>query len=286
MKRGIEFEQGMWGVKAVIGTAWSDSMLHELRENDIRELELNSGKGWKGSNVDFLEKLPELRGLRILDLTLRSVQPIHRLHDLVELGLSTYAKTPVNFHSFPNLEVCDFEWIRGSDSLFDSKLLRRLGLNRYANNRSDGFANLINLERLTLLNSSIEDLNGIVKLTALTYLSLANLKKLTSISGIDDLKNLEALEIQHCKGINSVSEVFALRKLKRLLLLDSGDIESIKGIENLTELEEFFFYESTNIVDGDISPLLNLKKLKSISFQNRRHYTHRREDFGKLYASE
>lgn len=95
---------------------------------------------------------------------------------------------------------------------------------------------------------------------------------------------LEELEIQRCKGITAISEVFKLGKLKRLLLIDLGGIASIGGIENLTELEEFLFYESTNIVDGDLSPITRLKKLSKISYQNRKHYSHRREQFGKLYA--
>jgi hypothetical protein len=38
------------------------------------------------------------------------------------------------------------------------------------------------------------------------------------------------------------------------------------------------------IVDGDLFPITKLKSLNKISYQNRRHYSHKREDFGKLYA--
>lgn len=281
--KSIEFEEGVWGAKATIRVPWNNYLLEELLKEDIKELELNQGKGWRGKHVNFLEQFPELRGLTILDLTLESVEPVHHLHKLNQLNLSTYSNGPVNFENFQNLSNCGFEWIKGSDSLFECKTLKTLGLNNYKKKSSEPFSNLVNLEKLTLLNSGIEDVDGITKLTNLTYLSVANLKKLTSLVGIKELKNLEVLEIQRCKGIESVSEIFELKKLKRLLLLDSGNIDSIHGIENLTELEAFLFYESTNIVDGDISPVLSLKNLKNISFQNRRHYTHRREDFGKLY---
>ena len=62
-----------------------------------------------------------------------------------------------------------------------------------------------------------------------------------------------------------------------------GNIESIKGIEELKELSIFLFYESTNIIDGDISPVFKLANLSKISYQNRKHYSHKREEFGKLY---
>ncbi len=45
-----------------------------------------------------------------------------------------------------------------------------------------------------------------------------------------------------------------------------------------TKLSEVVFYESTNIRDGDLSPLMK-HRLSSVSFQNRRHYSHRREQF-------
>jgi hypothetical protein len=64
-------------------------------------------------------------------------------------------------------------------------------------------------------------------------------------------------------------------------LLNIGNIETIKGIENLKDLNDFIFYESTNILDGDLYPITKLENLKKIAFQNRRHYSHKREDFLK-----
>lgn len=51
--------------------------------------------------------------------------------------------------------------------------------------------------------------------------------------------------------------------------MPEGNVESIQGIEKLTELEDFLFYESTIIVDGDLSPITCLPNFKNISFQNR-----------------
>lgn len=279
----VDFEQGKFGLKAIIKVRWEDSLLRLLLERNIRELELNIGKGWRGKSIEFLKELSQLQSLEIHDETLELIEPIHYLPNLAELELATYSDFPVDFHAFPKLENCGFEWIKGSDSLFDCKSLKGLGLNSYKKKSSEPFSNLVNLERLTLLNSPIENLNGIVKLVGLVYLSIANLGKVTSLIGIDALRDLEVLEIDRCKGISSVSEAFSLSKLKNLFLLNTGDIETLRGIENLTELEQLIFDESTNIVDGDLSPILSLKKLKKISFQNRRHYTHKREDFGKLY---
>jgi Leucine-rich repeat (LRR) protein len=263
----IEFLSGERGIKAVLHTEWRESFLDILLEKQTMELELNDGKGWFGKTIEFLKELPQLKSLIILRLPLESIEPVHYLSNLIDLQLSTYSDVPVNFDAFPKLENCGFEWIKGSESLFESKSLKRLGLNRFKKKSSQLFSKLENLERLTLLNSGLEELSGIFKLRKLMSLGLVNLSRVRSVVGIEKLVDLKELEIQRCRNINSVSELFELSNLKRLLLIDSGNIESIQGIEKLTELEEFLFYESTNIVDGDVSPIKSMKNLRTVSFQ-------------------
>ena len=283
MSSNIEFSRSTYGVKAVIKTIWKDSFLKLLLDKEVKELELSDGKGWHGKNVDFLESLPHLKSLVIIDLNIKSIDAIHHLNELTKLEIITYCKKSIDFNSFPKLTDCSFEWIKGSESLFEMSNIERLFINNYKGKSSIIFSKLVNLEELIILNSPIEDLKGISFLGNLKSLRLGNLRKITSLQGLEHLQQLEELEIQRCKGLSTVFEVFSLKSLKRLLLLDLGNIASIRGIETLSYLEEFLFYESTNIVDGDISPVLTLKNIAKISFQNRRHYTHKREDFGKPY---
>ena len=279
MKNKIALEESHSGMKATLIGSWDDNLLHLVIENNITELEINSGKGWRGENVDFLKYFPKLKSLILIDLSVRSIEGIYNLSELSKIRLITYAKTRVDFSLFPSLESCDFEWIKGSDSLFECAKLSGLGLNRYHSEDGKLFSNLNNLKFLTILNSPIKDLDGISPLLGLQHLSLTNLKNIVSLKGIDNLLNLEILEIQKCKGIRSVSEIFSLQKLRKLLLLDLGDINSFKGLERLQNLTTLMFYESTNIIDGDLSPIVRLKNLSDISFQNRKHYSHKREYF-------
>jgi len=283
MSNSIEFENGLLGTKAIIKGLWQDSYLKLLKDKNTQELELNDGKGWRGANVDFLRLLPNLKSLIIIDFTIKSIESIHTLSGLINLDISTYSKEPINFRAFPNLVECSFEWIKGSDSLFELSNIQKLFINNYNKKNSDVFSKLINLKELSILNSPIEDIQGLSLIKGLKVLRLGNLKKLASLQGIQNLQELEELEIQRCKGISTIYEVFKLNKLKRLLFIDLGNIESIKGIETLTKLNDFLFYESTNIVDGDLLPLTKLKKLIKISFQNRKHYSHKREDFWVIY---
>ena len=62
-------------------------------------------------------------------------------------------------------------------------------------------------------------------------------------------------------------------------LSNGGLIQSLGALEGLENLERFTFYETTNIVDGDLSPIFMLPNLRSVAFQERRHYSHKRADF-------
>jgi hypothetical protein len=127
----IEFEKGEYGIKATIKTVWQDSFLKLLIENEVKELELNDGKGWRGNDVNFLQWLPNLKALTIIDFDIKSIEAVHYLSELQKMDISTYCKTPINFDSFQKLTECGFEWIKGSDSLFERSSIKRLFINSY-----------------------------------------------------------------------------------------------------------------------------------------------------------
>lgn len=87
------------------------------------------------------------------------------------------------------------------------------------------------------------------------------------------------LHISTCTKIRDISPVATLNSLRELFLNTCGEIESIRPLRSLQDLEKFIFYESTNVLDGDLTPLKGLPKLKEVAFQNRRHYSHTAEDF-------
>lgn len=284
MIKGIQLENSEYGLTAVLTSCWSNEISSYLADKDVAELVLNDGKGWRGSDISFLSELPELRSLKIIDLKISSIEPIHLLHKLEELKVITYCKTEIRFSEFPYLKVCSLEWRPKATSLFDCESLKELFINRYSGKDTSSFAKLINLESLSILNAPIENLFGLRSLRKLRYLRLANLKRIQSLGGIEDLTNLEELEVHTCRSIASITEIQNLIKLRKLYLNNDGDIESLRPLDKLEHLEAVIFYESTNIVDGDLTPLLSLKNLAQVSFKNRKHYSHRREDFGVAYT--
>jgi hypothetical protein len=272
-------ELGVSGPRVTVTGPWTPAIAEYMRREGVRELYLNHARGWSGTTLDFLEAVPGLIAFSILDFTINDVAPIRRLTQLRSLELSTYCNTKVEFHRFPELERCAFYWRSGSESLFECAALRWLFLHRYAGPSSEPFARLAVLQELSIANSDLREVEHLGALRNLKFLGLYNLKKLTSLHGLEELEQLEALEVNGCKAIGRIEELAALARLRRLQLNDDGPIASLKPLQSAADLEEILFYESTNITDGDLAPLAALPRLQHISFQNRRHYSHKRENF-------
>ncbi|MBD2814526.1 hypothetical protein ID850_07045 [Xenorhabdus sp. Flor] len=278
----VTYEEGRYGVLAVVRSEWNKRIEKEILRKGCTEIEFNHAKGWKlgGDELPSLEALPDLLGISILGFNIKSIDSIHSLKKLRYLGISTYCNTPIRFENFPDLEGCSFDWRKKSDSLFECRSLKGLGLGKYPYNDLKPFQFLTKLERLTLMTSRIKSLEGIDHLKNITYLSLANLRGLTSLDGIEHLSKLENLDIDTCRKITHINQLEELENLKEVFINNCNEIESLKPLRHLKKLEKVAFVESTNIVDGDLSPLLDRKPLlTTVAFMERKHYSHNREDF-------
>jgi hypothetical protein len=275
----IQFTKSDFGVHATITGEWQDSFYDIFEKHNVKSLELNRAKGWVGKDINFLKDVEYLESFSILDFQIQSILPVHFLKRLKKIEVITYCKTALSFGAFPKLEHCAIKWRKGSESLFDCKQLKELFLDGYNQFDSDAFSALTNLEKLTIANSSIRNLDGLSKLTRLTYLRLGYLNNITSIEPINTLKRLQELEIQNCKKVASIKGVEYLSELKKILLIDMGSIDSLLPLRNIRDIQWILFYGTTNIIDGNISFLRELRKLSKISFQNRRHYTLKTTDF-------
>jgi hypothetical protein len=131
-----------------------------------------------------------------------------------------------------------------------------------------GIEKLEELQGLSLLYCRIlSDLSGIGTLRKLTGMLLANCPKVTDISEIAKCVNLEELELNSLKNID-VSVLSNANNLGKLMLSNCGSVSSLRFISLMTNLE-FLSFVDTNIIDGDLSPCLNLKYVGTL---NKKHY--------------
>jgi hypothetical protein len=47
---------------------------------------------------------------------------------------------------------------------------------------------------------------------------------------------------------------------------------------------DFFSFVDTNVLDGDLSPLLDLPKLRYVGTMDKRNYSHKMAEFNELLA--
>ena len=172
MSENVTLAGGAYGIRAVVHSAWSKEIADFVRRKEAVELELNQAKGWRGNDVSFLAELPGLESFEIFDFKIEDISPIHSLHNLKRLGITTYCKTPLNFSAFPQLESCGLEWRKRSTSLFQCLTLKKLFVNRYDGTNVDPFGQLSSLESLSILNAPIQNLNGLQPLENLRHLRL------------------------------------------------------------------------------------------------------------------
>lgn len=279
MDKAYSTEDGEFGRRLVLHGAWRDDTVKYMSAHGIKELVVNYAQEFEGKDIAFVEQLPELEAFWIIHRTIDDISPIHNLRNLRSLKVHTYCRTAIDFSKFPRLERCVLEWRRGVSSLYDRPHLKCLWVNKYDKKHTSEFARASQLERLFLANAPTEDLGGLDGLKRLRTLGFHRLRRLSSLKGIESLQGLQTLEIQECRKLESLSGVGKLGHLRRLLFTDLGEIESISFLRDLRELEEVLFYGSTNVKDGDLNVLTWLPKLRNLSFQNRRHYSHRREQF-------
>jgi hypothetical protein len=285
MGNSFEVEDGKYGPSLVLCSSWQADIAEYILEHQIKELQVNYARGWRGRDLMFLSSVPHLEAFKIIDWNIDDITPIHYLTKLRSLEVSTYCKTEIDFLRFPNLEECALEWRPRAKSLFKCKKLKSLFLNRYTGKDLANFSELLGLESLSIANSPIRNLEGLEPLKRLTFLGLYRLRKLQSISTVSKLSNLEELEINECRAFGTIDGITKLGRLRKLQLLDDGNIDTLAGLDSLENLESFFFYGSTNIVDGDLSPLTKLERLHHLSFRERRHYSHKLGDFRTLRAA-
>jgi hypothetical protein len=281
MAAGWDIEDGRFGPRMVVRGPWSATTLDAARSCAIKELELNHAKGWVGEDLRFLSGLSDiLESFTIIDFAINDVAYINDLALLRFLDVNTYCKTELRFSQLPRLEECSLEWRPKARSLYEHRALKRLFLNKW-NDGSDlaRFSGMTQLESLRLCSPTrLESLAGIDTLTRLNRLELALASRLTSLAGVEKLADMQCLEIHSCRKIGDISHVASLRRLGGLSIINCGDIKSIRPLRGLLKLEKVLFYESTNVIDGDLSPLKELPHLKQVAFMERPHYSLTRQD--------
>lgn len=276
IRDGLQFLDGLNNGTIVVESNKINEYIDYIFLHRIDSMYL-SGTWYKFDNIDFLENCKTIEKINIYDTNILDFSGLAHLVSLKKLILSDH-KGMVDLslnNEIEDLTIDLSKNVRGIESL---KNLKRLSLWKYKPKSKD-LSELIFLSTITELEittSQITSLNGCSNFKNLESLDVTYLSKLESIEDIvSNKKTLKNLRFSHCKKIKNHSCVSELEELEWLSFNDCLSMDNIKFIKGMKKLKNFVFM-NTNIVDGDLSPCIGLEH---VGFNNKKHYTHKVEDF-------
>lgn len=267
---------GNWKV-VWINSDHLDACIRSYETGEASAIGISEVKGFRRTDLSILTTIPNLHGLAIpypenLDLGV--------LGELLQLRFLVLGKerAALDFSMFSYLDELSTDW-KPSDVLPSAQsALKRLCLWGFKP-RSRNLQSLPAYRRLNylkLVQGTVESLDGIERLVALKEAEISHLKQLKKISAIGTCE-VETLHIEACSKIVDFASLSKCPKLRLLRYGNCGTLPSLAPLREFKTLEDFRFV-NTNILDGDMSPLLNLK---STGFMKKRHYSHTPEQIAR-----
>lgn len=256
--------------------------IHFMKVENINNLEINYI--FCGTKIDysFLNTFNFITYLQIVDSWTDDISEIHKLNNLETLSIKTNCNTTIDFSVFPKLKKCILNWRSNAKSLYNCTELEHLALMHYKPTTKDFslLKKIKNLKSLWISNSPIHNLNGIENFQKLEKLELYYLRPLESLNGVESLSKLKRFHIESCKKINTIEQLRNLKQLNKITIDKIGDIPSLEPLSKLENLE--FLYNNANVIDGNISYLLHLKKLKKLLLVPKKHYSHTKKEIQQV----
>jgi len=239
-------------------------------------LVLNYSHGYSEPNIDFLNSWP-IKRLTILDRSLTDLSPIVRLSStLRKLSVLTHPSVPLNLEELTGLKSISAHWTQMKSALPMLTELEDIFILGFNAPDLTVFGSNTRVERIHMKDRpKIESLAGFDELPQLRNLGIFLATRLNDFSALDSAGTntvLEELHLPSCRKLERLDCITSLTALKVLDISDCGDIASLHPLSPLKQLEEFYCYGKTKIVDNDLSPLSSLPALRELRIKPRRSY--------------
>ena len=201
------------GLGMIIHCEWDDSFRMVMQTKNIVHLFLNYSLGWKCSNYAFLENIPLINTLDIIDIHSNGIKSVEKQYDLITLSLNAPNCYNINFNVFRNLKNVFYYGNRYNESLFLCKSIESLYIDNLKIGSKQYIANLTNLRVLSIANSDLEDLSFLKYTKFLNSLTIINCKKILSFNSISELNGLVKLDIRGIKNLHDLNFILVDDKI-------------------------------------------------------------------------
>lgn len=258
----------------VVTGPWSNAAAEELASGKVDGLVLNYARGFCERSLDLLDERWPLRRLDVLDRAIVDLDPIGRLVGLEDLSVQAAESAALDLGALPALRSIAGAWPLIGRTLGAVSGLENAVTWMFGEVDLHAFRDHVALKALTIKDApDLESLSGLGNLRDLEMLTIVGARRLHEIDEIRELSaSLRELKFEQCPRIEAIDVVESLVGLRFLGISESGDIASLAPIGSLEQLETFYAWGTTRILDGDLSPLTQLPLLREIRMRDRRSY--------------
>lgn len=260
--------------------------IHECMEffkkRNLKKIWISRFHGYVNNSIDFLNNYSFLK-----EVIIKGPFEISGLYALKNLEFLSYENLNqdqvLDLGHFEKIKTCYLDLkskVKNLNSLSEVKDIRLFHYSAKEKNLK-GLNNLAKLESLYISISNIESLAGIEvfkKIRSIEFHYLRNLTHIKEVAGLSD--TLEFLMFGNAKKITDFESVKSLKNLKILAFNKCSSIPSIRFIDDMPNLEDFRFVD-TDVIDGDLSPLI---RLKYAGFFDKKHYSITFNELAKLHC--
>jgi hypothetical protein len=268
-----EMDSNQFGLILSLRGPWHTAIQDVLREHKIAQLQLWYSDGWRGVNLEFLERLPFLEGLYIWDQSGLDVSGVGALSNLKRLHMRIWNKPskPVPFHRLVNLESCEMEWNPALGAVLECCSLRRLVVSDVRDVSIFDLRQLKQLEDFWLTRAPHVREIQLPRKSRLVEIVLRKLPSLKLVKTWAYAESLARVWLAECKQLDvaNVAQAPAVRKLD---LFNMGRIRSLRFVGNMPHLERLRLSGSTEIQDGALAFLTRLLSVKRVAFPRKARY--------------
>ncbi len=243
-------------------------------------------------NIGFLTECPTLQHLKIIPSDNSGehfdFSPIYEMPDIKTLycanqyGRKRQFLSEIDYSRVKGLVQTALDINKGEINYNKVETLKTLSVYGYSNKNHDLYDLFCSkeLDTLRMTQCGIHSLNGIETSKKMQCLYLYYNRSLRDISALEKVKDtIKALRIENCPKIEDFSVLGELGRLELLELSGRNILPNLQFIKSMKNLKTFVF--SMEIMDGDLSPCLNLSYV--YSEKNRKHYNLRDKDLPKSY---
>jgi internalin A len=269
-----ELEPNDDGLSLVVTGPWGSASARELQRPEITGLTLNYARGFQERDLEFLADW-QVKELRLLARTITDLEPVYRLSGSLErLSVRSSQRASLDLRRLPWLTQLSAEWAQVESTLEFAVALNDLFLLSYTGADLRPLARNEVLSRLRFKDRpGLGSLDGVEQLPNLVELGVFGARRLTDVTAVASAAStLQRLDLGGCSRLLDLDALAPLTGLRWLGIDNCGPVTSLEPIGGLLDLEVLWAFESTRVVDGDLTPLLRLTALRDLRMAPRQHY--------------